>query len=43
MNKAAHEILDLSQNYIQKKGFGGFSYHHLANDMNIKTSTVHYY
>lgn len=36
-------ILDLAEMLTQTKGFNGFSYIDLANEIGIKTSSVHYY
>lgn len=37
------EILDIAQHMTQTKGFNGFSYNDIANEIGIKTSSIHYY
>ena len=37
------QILDLAQSLIQTRGYNAMSYRHLADEIGIKTSSVHYY
>lgn len=43
MTDTKTKILDLAETLTQTKGFNGFSYIDLANDIGIKTSSIHYY
>ncbi|MFL7867284.1 MAG: TetR/AcrR family transcriptional regulator [Anaerolineales bacterium] len=36
-------ILDLGESLLQDKGFNGFSYAHIANELGIKNAAVHYH
>jgi TetR/AcrR family transcriptional repressor of nem operon len=36
-------IMDTAQRFIQQKGFNAFSYADIAKELNIKTSSIHYY
>lgn len=36
-------ILDLAQQYIQQRGYNGFSFRDLANGVGVKSSSIHYY
>ena len=37
------QILDLAQSLIQTRGYNAMSYRHLADEIGIKTSSIHYY
>lgn len=43
MSSRKEEILDIAQHLTQTKGFNGFSYNDIANEIGIKTSSIHYY
>ena len=43
MTDTKTKILDLAETLTQTKGFNGFSYIDLANEIGIKTSSIHYY
>jgi AcrR family transcriptional regulator len=36
-------ILDLGESLLQDKGFNGFSYAHIANELGVKNAAVHYH
>ena len=36
-------ILDLAQQFIQERGYNGFSFRDLANGVGVKSSSIHYY
>jgi AcrR family transcriptional regulator len=36
-------ILDLAETLLQDKGFNGFSYAHIANELGVKNAAVHYH
>jgi TetR/AcrR family transcriptional repressor of nem operon len=36
-------ILDAAQNLVQQRGFNAFSYRDLAEQVGVKTSSIHYY
>ena len=36
-------ILEIAQALLQKRGYNGFSYRHLAQELGIKTAAVHYH
>ena len=36
------QILDLAQSLIQTRGYNAMSYRHLADEIGIKTSSIHY-
>ena len=36
-------ILDLAQQYIQERGYNGFSFRDLASCVGVKSSSIHYY
>ena len=39
-----HErILDLAQQFIQERGYNGFSFRDLANGVGVKSASIHYY
>ncbi len=37
------KILDLAENLLQRLGYNGFSYHHLATELGIKNAAIHYH
>ncbi|TVY04170.1 TetR/AcrR family transcriptional regulator [Cohnella terricola] len=42
--KSTHQnIMDTAQKLIQRKGFNAFSYADIAKELDIKTSSIHYY
>ena len=43
LNETAHKILDVAERYTQTRGFNAFSYKDIQNEVNIKTSSIHYY
>jgi len=43
VNQTAQKILIVAQKNLQQKGFNGFSYRDLAQEIGIKTSSIHYY
>lgn len=43
MSSRKEEILDIAQHLAQTKGFNGFSYNDISNEIGIKTSSIHYY
>ena len=43
MSDTKTKILDLAETLTQTKGFNGFSYIDLANEIGVKTASVHYY
>jgi len=36
-------ILDLAETLLQDKGFNGFSYAHIANELGVKNAAIHYH
>src|SRR5688572_6642965 len=36
-------ILDLAESMLQDKGFNGFSYAHIAAELNVKNAAIHYH
>lgn len=36
-------ILDLAESFLQEKGFNGFSYAHIASELDVKNAAVHYH
>jgi AcrR family transcriptional regulator len=36
-------IMDLAETFIQEKGFNGFSYAHIAKELDVKNAAVHYH
>lgn len=43
MSSRKEEILDIAQHLTQTKGFNGFSYNDISDEIGIKTSSIHYY
>jgi len=43
VNQTAQKILTVAQKNLQTKGFNGFSYRDLAQEIGIKTSSIHYH
>src|SRR5512134_3804584 len=36
-------IMDLAETFIQEKGFNGFSYAHIAKELEVKNAAIHYH
>jgi TetR/AcrR family transcriptional regulator, transcriptional repressor for nem operon len=36
-------ILDLAESFLQEKGFNGFSYAHIASELDVKNAAIHYH
>ncbi len=36
-------IMDLAETFIQEKGFNGFSYAHIAKELDVKNAAIHYH
>jgi AcrR family transcriptional regulator len=36
-------IMDLAESFLQDKGFNGFSYAHIAAELNVKNAAIHYH
>jgi TetR/AcrR family transcriptional regulator, transcriptional repressor for nem operon len=36
-------IMDLAETFIQDKGFNGFSYAHIAKELDVKNAAIHYH
>ena len=36
-------ILDLAESFLQDKGFNGFSYAHIAKELDVKNAAIHYH
>jgi len=43
MCSTSEKIMNLAQDYIQIRGYNAFSYKDLAQDLKIKTSSIHYH
>ena len=43
VNQTAQKILTVAQKFVQIRGFNGFSYRDLAQEIGIKTSSIHYH
>ncbi len=43
MSSRKQQILDIAEQFTQERGVNGFSYHDIANQINIKTSSLHYH
>ena len=37
------DILDLAERYVQTRGYNGFSYRDIADEIGIKTASIHYH
>lgn len=37
------KILDLAEAFLQERGFNGFSYQHIATELDIKNAAIHYH
>ena len=35
--------MDLAESFLQEKGFNGFSYAHIATELNVKNAAIHYH
>jgi len=36
-------IMDLAESFLQERGFNGFSYAHIANELDVKNAAIHYH
>jgi AcrR family transcriptional regulator len=36
-------IMDLAESFLQEKGFNGFSYAHIAQELEVKNAAIHYH
>ncbi|MEO5888070.1 MAG: helix-turn-helix domain-containing protein, partial [Anaerolineales bacterium] len=36
-------ILDLAESLLQDRGFNGFSYAHIASELNVENAAIHYH
>jgi AcrR family transcriptional regulator len=36
-------IMDLAESFLQDKGFNGFSYAHIAKELDVKNAAIHYH
>ena len=36
-------IMDLAENFIQERGFNGFSYAHIAKELDVANAAIHYH
>src|SRR5512138_1606199 len=36
-------IMDLAESFLQEKGFNGFSYAHIAKELEVKNAAIHYH
>ena len=36
-------IMDLAESFLQEKGFNGFSYAHIAKQLDVKNAAIHYH
>jgi len=36
-------IMDLTESFLQEKGFNGFSYAHIAKELDVKNAAIHYH
>lgn len=36
-------ILDLAESFLQERGFNGFSYAHIASELDVKNAAIHYH
>lgn len=43
MNDTKAKILEVAAGFTQQRGFGGFSYLDLADEIGIKAASIHYY
>ena len=43
LNPTAIKIADLAEHYIQTRGFNGFSFRDIQNELGIKTASIHYH
>lgn len=39
----AAKIADIAESYIQSRGFNGFSFRDIQNELGIKTASIHYH
>lgn len=43
LSPTADKIADLAESYIQRRGFNGFSFRDIQNELGIKTASIHYH
>ena len=43
LNPTAEKIVDLAESYMQSRGFNGFSFRDIQNELGIKTASIHYH
>lgn len=43
INPTAAKIADIAEKYIQGRGFNGFSFRDIQNELGIKTASIHYH
>ncbi|AUI87549.1 TetR family transcriptional regulator [Vibrio azureus] len=43
LSPTAEKIADLAESYIQQRGFNGFSFRDIQNELGIKTASIHYH
>lgn len=43
LSPTAAKIADLAESYIQSRGFNGFSFRDIQNELGIKTASIHYH
>ncbi|MDN3650983.1 TetR/AcrR family transcriptional regulator [Reinekea marina] len=43
MNKTASRIMDIAESLLRTKGFQGFAFREIANEIGIKSASVHYH
>ncbi|NOH72817.1 TetR/AcrR family transcriptional regulator [Vibrio pectenicida] len=43
LSPTATKIADIAESYIQSRGFNGFSFRDIQNELGIKTASIHYH
>lgn len=43
LSPTAEKIANLAESYIQQRGFNGFSFRDIQNELGIKTASIHYH
>ncbi|WP_341664497.1 TetR/AcrR family transcriptional regulator [Vibrio sp.] len=43
LSPTAAKIADIAESYIQSRGFNGFSFRDIQNELGIKTASIHYH
>src|SRR5512143_2810445 len=41
--KTQQAIMDLAESFLQERGFNGFSYAHIASELEVKNAAIHYH